>query len=116
MTPFERLAIALRHGVIVKRKATMRYAADVSHHSVRPGDEDHFAVVPVEATDAMDAAKKVAEIAAARRYEKAGSVGFIAAASRGDGWYRASIGEQRPSNDGITLRGVTISIHVWPVE
>lgn len=94
----------------------MRYAADVVHHSVRQGDDDRFTVVPIEATDAADAARKTAEIAAARRYEDAGTVGFIAATSRGDGWFRAVIGEQRPSGDGIAVRGVSITIHVWPVD
>jgi hypothetical protein len=83
---------------------------------VRPSEADPFTVVPVEAADAMEAARKTAEIAAARRYEEAGSVGFICATSRGDGWFRATIGEQKPSGDGIATRGVSISIHVWVVE
>jgi hypothetical protein len=116
MTPHERLVIALRHGVIVRKAKTMRYAADVVHQSARPGDDDRFTVVPVEAGSTIEAARKTAEIAAARRYEEQGSVGFLAPASRGEGWFRASIGEQRKSADGIALRGVTITIHVWPVE
>jgi hypothetical protein len=115
MTPYERLVIAMRHGVIVRRKATMLYAADVVHHSVRPEDDDRFCLVPIEASGAMDAARKVAEIAAARRYEEDGSVGFLSPSAK-EGWYRASIGEQERSADGIALRGVTISIHVWVVE
>ena len=116
MTPYQRLVVAIAHGVIVKRKATMRYAADVQHHSVRPHDDDRFTVVPIEAPDAPDAARRVAEIAATRRYEEDGTVGYLSGTPRGDGWFRASIGVQAPSNDGIMLRGVTISIHVWPVE
>lgn len=93
----------------------MRYAADVAHQSVRPHDDDRFTVVPVEAATMADAARTVAEIAAARRYEEDGSVGYVSPAM-GDGWFRAAIGEQRRSADGIALHGVTISIHVWPVD
>lgn len=93
----------------------MRYAADVSHHSVRPHDDDRFCVVPIEAANEIEAARAVAEIAAARRYEETGSVSYLSPAM-GDGWFRASIGEQKRSADGIALHGVTISIHVWPVE
>jgi hypothetical protein len=93
----------------------MRYAADVIHMSARKADDDRFCVVPIEAGDIFDAARKVAEVAAARRYEEDGSVGFITPTSTA-GWFRATIGEQRRSHDGIALHGVTISIHVWPVE
>lgn len=93
----------------------MRYAADVAHHSVRQGDDDRFAVVPIEAGDEMDAARKVAEIAAARRWEDSGCVGYVSPAG-GHDLFRAAIGEQTPSHDGIALHGVTISIHVWAVE
>jgi hypothetical protein len=113
MTPYERLVIALRHGVLVRGKATMRYAADVVHQSVWPQSDDRFCVVPVEAGNAIEAARKVAEIAAARRYEKAGTVGYVGGA---DGWYLAAIGEQKRSHDGIALHGLTVSIHVWAVD
>jgi hypothetical protein len=116
LTPHERMMIALRNGVLVRRKATMRFAADVVHHTVQPESDDRFTVVPVEAASAADAARKVAEIAAARRYEKDGSVGFLSPTSRGPGWFRAAIGVQVPSEDGIRTAGVTVSIHVWPVD
>lgn len=93
----------------------MRYAADVAHYSPRKGNEDFFSVVPVEGQNAMEAARRVAEIAAARRYMEDGCVGFLS--QTGDGqFFRASIGVQRPSREGVSLHGVTISIHVWPVE
>lgn len=94
----------------------MRYAADVVHQATSPGQDDRFTVVPVEAASAADAARKVAEIAAARRYEAAGTVGYLSPTPRGEGWFRAAIGEQRKSEDGIATRGVTISIHVWLVD
>ena len=115
MTPYQRLVIALRHGVLVKRSKQMRYAADVVHHSVRQADDDRFCLVPIEAADAISAARRIAEIAARRRYEDAGEVGYISPQAA-PGWYRAAIGEQKRSDDGITTRGVTISIHVWPVD
>ena len=115
MTPYERLVIALRHGVLVKRSKQMRYAADVVHQSVRPHDDDRFTVVPVEAGTELEAARRVAEIAAVRRYEEDGSVGYVSP-GLGDGWYRASVGVQQRSHDGIALHGVTISIHVWTVD
>jgi hypothetical protein len=115
MTPYERLIIALRHGALVRKAKTMRYAADVVHRSVRPHDDDRFCVVPIEAGDMIEAARKVAEIAAARRYEEDGKVGYLSPVGT-EGWYRAAIGEQRRSHDGIALYGVTLSIHVWPVD
>lgn len=93
----------------------MRFAADVVHQSASPHDEDRFCVVPVEGVNAMEAARRAAEIAAARRYEENGCAGFVAPASR-EGWFRATIGEQKRSDDGIALAGATISIHVWPVD
>jgi hypothetical protein len=116
LTPYERLMIALRHGVIVRRKAMQKFNSDVVHHSTRPADDDRFTVVPIEAADAISAARRIAEIAARRRYEDAGEVGYLSPTARGAGWYRAAIGVQRRSDDGIATRGVTISIHVWPVE
>jgi hypothetical protein len=116
MTPHERLVIALRHGVIVRRKATMRYSADVVHLSAHPGDDDRFCVAGVEAVDPGEAARRVAEIAAVRRYEEGGCVGFLTRSGLSHEWWRASIGEQVRSADGIALKGVTISIHLRPVE
>ena len=94
----------------------MKFAAYVVHHSTRPADDYRFSSVPFDAVDAISAARIVAEIAAVRRYEDAGVVGYLSPTLRGEGWYRAAIGEQRPSDDGIATRGVTISIHVWPVD
>jgi hypothetical protein len=95
----------------------MRYAADVVHHSAKSADDDRFCTVPIEAASAIEAARKVAAMAATRRYEEGGEVGFLSPTARGEGWYRAAIGEQKRSDDdGITTRGVTISIHVWPVD
>ena len=76
---------------------------------------DPFEVVPIEAADAISAARRIAEIAARRRYSDGGEVGFLSP-TEGEGRYLAAIGVQRPSDDGIALRGVTISIHVWPVD
>ena len=92
-----------------------RFHSEVIHHSTRPADDDRFTVVPIEAADAISAARRIAEIAARRRYEDDGSVGYLSWDGTG-GYYRATIGVQYPSHDGITLRGVTISIHVWPTD
>jgi hypothetical protein len=114
MTPYERLVIALRHGVLVRRKAAMqRFHSEVVTLTTRPGDDDRFTVVPIEAADAPSAARRIAELAARRRYDDDGSVGYLSWDGTG-GFYRATIGVQHPANDGIMLRGVTISIHVWP--
>ena len=102
----------------------MRYAADVVHLTARPQDDDRFCIVAVEGANAAEAARKVAEIAAVRKYEELGCVGFLTRASDHDLYrrdasgdlFRASIGEQRKSEGGIALDGVTIAIHVWPVE
>jgi hypothetical protein len=93
----------------------MRYAADVKHLTTRPADDDRFTVVPVEAADAISAARIVAKIAATRRYEEGGEVGFLSPQAAA-GWYRACIGTQQRSDDGIGTRGVSISIHVWLVD
>jgi hypothetical protein len=115
MTPHERLVIALRHGVLVRGKAMQRFNSEVQALTTRPADADHFSVVPIEAADAISAARRIAEIAARRLYEDAGEVGFLSPQAA-PGWYRAAIGEQRRSDDGITTRGMTISIHVWPTD
>lgn len=107
--------IALRHGVLVRKAKTMRFAADVVHQTVRPESDDRFTVIPVEAASAIDAARKASEIAATRRYEEGGEVGYLSPQAAA-GWYRAAIGVQRRSGDGIATHGVTISIHVWPVD
>ena len=92
-----------------------RFHSEVVTLATRRADEDRFTVVPIMAADAMSAARRIAEIAARRRYSEDGSVGYLSWDGTG-GYYRASIGVQYPSHDGITLKGVTISIHVWPVE
>jgi hypothetical protein len=113
MTPHERLVIALRHGVLVRGKAMQRFHSEVKTLAARAADRDHFTVVPIEAADAISAARRIAEIATRRRYQENGSVGYVSPAE-GVGRYRAAIGVQYPSDDGITLKGVTIAIHVWP--
>jgi hypothetical protein len=90
-----------------------RFNSSVVTLSARRADEDRFSVVPIEAADAMSAAQRIAEIATRRRYD--GSVGYVSPAE-GVGRYRAAIGVQYPSDDGITLKGVTVEIHVWPTE
>ena len=114
MTPYDRMVVAIRHGVLVKRSKVMQFRADVRHYSTSPLNDDPFSVSPIEAGDEMEAARRVAEIAAVRRYEEAGCVGFLSQSN--DGLFRASIGRQERSRDGIALHGVTISIHVWPLD
>ena len=92
-----------------------RFHSEVVTLSARLADEDRFTVVPIMAADAMSAAQQIAEIATRRRYQENGSVGYVSPA-QGVGRYRAAIGVQYPSDDGITLRGVTIEIHVWPTD
>jgi hypothetical protein len=94
----------------------MRYSASVAHHSARRAEEDRFNVASIEAVSAIEAARKVAEIAAVRRYDEDGSVGYVSPSPDGEYFFLAAIGTQQRSADGITLHGVTISIHVWPVE
>jgi hypothetical protein len=115
MTPYERLVIALRHGVLVRRKAMQRYHSEVQTLTTRKAEFDRFTVVPIEAVSKADAARQIAQIAARRRFDDDGSVGYLAWEGN-DGWYRATIGVQHPSPDGIVLKGVSILIHVWPTD
>ena len=92
-----------------------RFHSEIVTLSAQKADDDRFSVVPIEAADAMSAAKRIAEIAARRRYQENGSVGYVSPAES-VGRYRAAIGVQYPSDDGIVLKGVTISIHVWPTD
>jgi hypothetical protein len=92
-----------------------RFHSEVVTLSTRKADDDRFTVVPIEAADAMSAAQRIAEIAARRRYSDDGSVGYLTSDAV-SGWYRATIGVQQRSHDGIALKGVTISIHVWPTD
>ena len=98
-----------------------RYHSEVQTLTTRKADFDRFTVVPIEAADAISAARQIAEIAARRRYDGDGCVGYLvrnsfAARVRGHEWFRATIGVQHPSNDGIVLKGVSILIHVWPTD
>jgi hypothetical protein len=92
-----------------------RFHSEVVHHSTNPADDDRFTVVPIEAASAIDAARRIAQIAARRRYQDDGSVGFLSPQAA-PGWYRAAIGVQVGSEDGIRTAGVTISIHVWATD
>jgi hypothetical protein len=97
-----------------------RYHSEVQTLTTRAADDDRFTVVPIDALDAISAARRVAELAARRRYGDGGSVGYVSPAAfvhnMQDGFYRAAIGVQQRSHDGIVLKGVTISIHVWPTD
>jgi hypothetical protein len=92
-----------------------RYHSEVQTLTTRAADHDRFTVVPIEGVSAADAARQIAQIAARRRFDDDGSVGFLRWDGT-DGWYRATIGVQQRSHDGIALKGVTISIHVWPTD
>jgi hypothetical protein len=100
-----------------------RYHSEVHTLTTRAADDDRFTVVPIEAADAISAARRIAEIAARRRFDDDGSVGYLSpdsAFARVGGhqheWFRATIGVQHPANDGIVLKGVSILIHVWPTD
>jgi hypothetical protein len=94
----------------------MRYGADVVHLTARPQDDDRFSVVPVEARDPAAAARAVAHIAAERKYEELGTVGFIneCGSSGTRSMFRAHIGVQYRSETGIATKGVSVSIAIWP--
>ena len=92
-----------------------RYHSEVQTLTTRKADFDRFTVVPIEAVSKADAARLIAEIAARRRFDGDGSVGYLRWDGN-DGWYRATIGVQQRSDDGIALKGVTILIHVWPTD
>jgi len=92
-----------------------RYYSEVHPLTTRAADDDRFTVVPIEGVSAADAARQIAQIAARRRFEDDGSVGYLSWDGT-DGWYRATIGVQHPSQDGIVLKGVSILIHVWPTD
>ena len=54
-----------------------RFHSEVQTLSAKKADDDRFTVVPIEAADAMSAAQRIAEIAARRRYDDDGCVGYI---------------------------------------
>lgn len=111
---YQEICFALRHGVIVQRKATMRYSAYVTHHSTKPNDGDEFSVVPIEASDAFAAARRIAEIAARRRYNDEGQVAYIQ--RRDDNSFLANIGTfEFHQCNGVT-RGCAITIRLRAVE
>lgn len=94
----------------------MKYGADVVHLTAHPRDDDRFSVVPVEARDPAAAARAVAHIAAERKYEEHGTVGFINECGQSGtrSMFRAHIGMQKRSESGIVTVGVSVSIAVWP--
>jgi hypothetical protein len=92
-----------------------RFSSQVLTQTAKAADSDRFEVVPIEAADAMSAARRIADIAARRRYQENGSVGYVSPGAD-EGFFLAAIGVQYPCETGITLKGVTILIHVWPTD
>jgi hypothetical protein len=110
---YAEICAALRYGVIVRRKAMERFHSEVVHLSTSPKDDDRFTVVPIEASGAMEAARRIAEIAARRRYGEQGFVGGVWT-TENDDRFLASIGDYHlEGTNGVTV-GVTIAIRVWP--
>jgi hypothetical protein len=110
---YQELCVGLRYGVIVKRKATMRYAAHVTHHSTKPNDGDEFTVVPIEASDELAAARRIAEIAARRRFQDEGAVAYVH--RRSDNVFLATIGVFKLSASNGVTHGCAISIRLRDV-
>lgn len=94
----------------------MQYAADVVHRTARKQEDDRFCAVPIEAADERDAVRRVADMAAARKYGDEGQSSWIEAIDGNPGHYLSFIGVGGFKASGYQLDGVTISIHVWSVE
>ena len=128
LSSYEKIVIALRHGILVQEKATttMRYGSDVTYLTALPskGDfgADGFTVVPIEAADVPTAARRIAEITARERYgEKAvvtnvHYIGHIFRPGAAQDVYRASIGVQKFEPGKCVNVGSLISIRIYPVD
>ena len=88
----------------------MRFSADVVHQSVRPADDDRFNTAPMEAADEWEAARRVADLAARRRYGDEGQSGFITRV--GAYRFRATIGDYYLREGQAVTVGVTVAIHI----
>ena len=123
---YREICVALRYGVIVQRKATMRYASDVSYLTAGPSHgvfgADGFTVVPIEAPDALGAARRVAEITARDRYGDQGTVtnvarvGYVFRPGAAQDVYHASIGNLEMRSGNCVNVGCSISIRLYPVD
>jgi hypothetical protein len=109
---YQELIVALRHGVTLKRKATMKFNADIKTLSARIADQDHFHIANVEAASPIEAARIVADQAALRLYDAQGMAGFLAPAGRGNEThrFRAVIGHYHLVEGWGIIHGITIVI------
>lgn len=105
--------MALRYGVIVQRKATMRYSAHVTHHSTKPNCDAPLAV-EVEAADDFDAVRQVADFCARSAYGPEGAVAYVQ--KRDDNSFLANIGTFEFNQCNGVTRGCAITIRLRAVE
>ena len=110
MTSHQRLVVAIRHGVMVKRSDTMKYTADVTPLGVVANRGREFTLTPIEAAHEMDAARQAAAIAATELYGPTGQASFVN--SRGPGLFLASIGLYHRHALGGVTNGSSVSIKV----
>ena len=108
--------IAIRYGVIVRKGPTMKFVADVQHDVTDPEDAKtlDFTTAPIEAEDAVEAARLVTAYAATRCYGAGASSAFFQPCPKQT--FRAAIGSYRSQGGGAVIDGRTIYIHVHPVE
>ena len=91
----------------------MKFNAHIVHLTVRAADNDRVEFAGVEATDEFDAARKVAEWAAKRKYGDEGEAGWLSRDVLGG--FLSCIGVGHHTQGGHILAGVTIEIQLTPV-
>jgi hypothetical protein len=101
---------------IEDRQLKPRFSANVTFEAATPAEIDRISYGLFEAKNEWDAARKVAQWAAVRRYGEHGETGSIARLAHLH--FRAAIGLQRRSNGahGVTLHGCSIVIRLTPKE
>lgn len=94
----------------------MKYAADVMLLTAQKVDQDRVNFAGFEAADNRDAVRKIADQAARRIYGDEGQSSWIEPDPGRDEHYLSFIGIGAHRNGDYQLKGVTISIHIWPVR
>ena len=107
------ICVALRHGVLVQGKATMRFNANITKCAPKQADVEHYYIGLIEAANPDEAARVAASVAAKHFYPVGGDTSFF---QRMGDRYLCAAGHYRwDSGYGIT-KGATLSIRVSPVE
>jgi hypothetical protein len=115
---YQEICIALRYGVLVQRKATMRYSAEVTTYRTKPDKSGPLIIPTIDAATTWRAARQAALYEAERRFGPGGFLSdlVLREAETDGGLFLASIGQYELNGCNAVNVGCAISIRIRPVE